>query len=603
MNFYFIDPNVININSWDALLTALDIEVIIDLNIYQPNKIDAFTCYHKVFNKIKTKHCLNDFRRYYYLEKLTPEERGKCYKKAIQTVFSPFTNLVIEKYHNVISQQPKENWNVLVLADKTSVVENTIKYVSNYFFSRLGKQCDWGRKFNYKQIREHIDFYILHFKYRVNYRYSYQQQCFYRQHKYMNDKHPYTEKFQTIDGLFKFILEEFRISEKDFYADSKIYERRNSIDYDYDFEDEDDFEYGLPERYYSKSINDNKILDYFILKEPEIEIERNGGFYAYKDKTGKLLTSFIYKVANPFKERLALVLYDNVWNFIDVDFNIIISLADYNHVENFIDGFAKVRNIHNKYGYIDKTGQEIIPCEYDYLGNFSEELAVMRKDERKGFINRSGEETILYGYDGIRDFSNGLAKVSRKNRYGFINKTGQEIIPCEHDFVWGFSNGLVKMKKMGSCGIFNKRGEEVIPFEYSEIGLFSEGLSIVVKRNKYGVINMTGEIVIPCEYENIRNFSEGFAIVKRNEGYGFSGYGLIDKNGKKITPCMYEYFREFFGGLAMVGKYGKYGFIDMTGKKIIPCIYDNAYNNGDSVEVEIGEETFYFNMIGEKIEK
>jgi hypothetical protein len=51
--------------------------------------------------------------------------------------------------------------------------------------------------------------------------------------------------------------------------------------------------------------------------------------------------------------------------------------------------------------YIDKTGAEIISCQYDEYGYFSE----------------------------------GLARVQRNGKWGYINKTGAEVVPCKYDYL------------------------------------------------------------------------------------------------------------------------------------------------------------------------
>ncbi|NDW09331.1 WG repeat-containing protein [Dysgonomonas sp. 520] len=573
MNFYCIDPTVININSWDALLTALDIKAIIDLNIYQSDTINPFTCYNKVFNKIETKYCLDDYRPD-SLDTLTPEERGKCYKKAIRTIFSPFVDLVIEKYQNVNSPQTKENWNILVLIKNTKTIENTIKYTAEHFFNRLGRKCDWGRKFNYKQIREYIDFYILHFKYRSNFRYSHQQQCFFYQRRYINDKHPNTEKFKTIDDLFKFIQDEFQISEINFYANPKICEWLTNVDHDYGFNFEDEF--GFPERYYPKSKEDDKIFDYFILDDSKPDLKK----YTEKESFNKKL--FV------------------------IDSN-------------------------EKYGFIDKTGKEVIPCIYDFAQPFSEGMAIVKRDDKYGFINTKGRGVIPCKYDYVESFKNGLAIVGRKVytgtirtayyywNYGCISREGEEI--CDgFDSIYPFSEGLALVGKNGKLGYIDETGKIIIPLQYEFAGAFSEGLALVVKDSKIGYIDKTETLIIPNIYDPIkigvsthipiiydapirteipqgrekmklkfilrRSFQDGIAIVVLNKKVG-----CIDKNGQEVIPIVYDRIsRQLADGIFIVGLNGKYGILNCKKKNIeVSFIYES---------VQLGDGVFFAKQNG-----
>ena len=84
------------------------------------------------------------------------------------------------------------------------------------------------------------------------------------------------------------------------------------------------------------------------------------------------------------------------------------------------------------YGYIDKTGKEVIPCKYNYLGGFYEGLAYVDLDDKWGFIDKSGKEVIPCRYDDAGNFSEGLARVLLDDKYGFIDKSGKEVIPCRY---------------------------------------------------------------------------------------------------------------------------------------------------------------------------
>ena len=79
-----------------------------------------------------------------------------------------------------------------------------------------------------------------------------------------------------------------------------------------------------------------------------------------------------------------------------------------------------------KWGFIDKSGNEIIPCiclYYD-LGHFHEGLARMSIDGKKCFIDKTGKEVIPFIFDYACSFSDGLAMVRIGEDLGFIDKDG-----------------------------------------------------------------------------------------------------------------------------------------------------------------------------------
>ena len=267
-------------------------------------------------------------------------------------------------------------------------------------------------------------------------------------------------------------------------------------------------------------------------------------------------------------------------------------------------------------GFIDKNGNEVIPCKYDGAWDLSEGLAMVKKDYKRGFIDKNGNEVIPCKYDGAWDFSEGLAKVEMNDKYGFVDKNGDEVIPCKYDDAEYFSEGLALVQMNGKRGFIDKNGNEVIPCKYDDAGGLSEGFALVqmngkwgfLKKNrKWGFIDKNGNEVIPCKYDDAYSFSEGLAKVRMNDKYGFvdkngnevvpceyeeaydfseglaavemnGKWGLIDKNGNEVIPCKYGWACEFSEGLASVKMNGKWGFIDKNGNEVIPCKYDYAWN-------------------------
>ena len=98
---------------------------------------------------------------------------------------------------------------------------------------------------------------------------------------------------------------------------------------------------------------------------------------------------------------------------------------------------------------IDKTGREIVPIIYDYLGEFKDGLAVIQLNAKCGFIDKTGKQIVPIIYDSFgqtKSFSDGLAEVKLDGKYGYIDKNGSLIIPCIYDKSDGFKDGLAKVK-------------------------------------------------------------------------------------------------------------------------------------------------------------
>ena len=305
----------------------------------------------------------------------------------------------------------------------------------------------------------------------------------------------------------------------------------------------------------------------------------------------------------------------------------------YAQVGDFSEGLAAVaiQVATNKYGdgifrwgFIDKTGKEVVPCKYTWINGpslmtstgyndenprFSEGLAVVVVDDgteyevnnyrgKCCFIDQTGKEVIPAKYDTASNFSEGLAMVGVYNsRYtnllgtwynftcGFIDKTGKEVVPCKYDAAHPFSEGLAAVRVGNDSatwkwGFIDKTGKEVIsPRRYRTVSDFSDGLARVENQGLYGYIDQTGKEVIPCQYSDAGDFSDGLASVYVGEFPG-GKYGFIDKTGKMVIPA--EFNNEgsgahysFSEGMAAVEAVDRRGccYIDKTGREVFSTRY------------------------------
>lgn len=73
----------------------------------------------------------------------------------------------------------------------------------------------------------------------------------------------------------------------------------------------------------------------------------------------------------------------------------VLSLSGYSEGYAFCDGYAVVRSKEtNQYGYIDKTGKEVIPCVYDNASGFQDGLAYVLTGEKWGVIDKQSQTVI-----------------------------------------------------------------------------------------------------------------------------------------------------------------------------------------------------------------
>lgn len=93
----------------------------------------------------------------------------------------------------------------------------------------------------------------------------------------------------------------------------------------------------------------------------------------------------------------------------------------YDAAYSFKDGLALVE-LYGKFGFINKSGESVIPFRYEQASSFSEGLAAVCLNGKWGYVNTAGVSVIPYKYTQAKWFKNGLAAVELGNKRGFIDK-------------------------------------------------------------------------------------------------------------------------------------------------------------------------------------
>ena len=106
----------------------------------------------------------------------------------------------------------------------------------------------------------------------------------------------------------------------------------------------------------------------------------------------------------------------------------------YYQAEAFSEGLAPVKLRENgRWGFIDKSGKQVIAFKYEYAWPFSDGLAAVVVNNKVGYIDRTGKLVIRPKYkvpevvDGMPGaFSRGLAYVELEDASGYIGRDGTE---------------------------------------------------------------------------------------------------------------------------------------------------------------------------------
>ncbi|MCL2814441.1 MAG: WG repeat-containing protein [Oscillospiraceae bacterium] len=327
------------------------------------------------------------------------------------------------------------------------------------------------------------------------------------------------------------------------------------------------------------------------------------------DTSGKIIFPLIYDYIGEFHEEMARIGLEGKWGYIDINGNFAIDLI-YDGAFDFSEGLAMVKRGDHYFGFIDKTGEIVIPFIYNgisYDAEFKNGLIVMRIfEDGYGVIDKTGNIVIPFEYSGIQynhyadEIYFQAGKFDEVNqsarRTSFFDEYGEimlEINDGEYDDIGHLSGGLLAVKKDEKWGYINKAGEIVAPFIYIYTGYFNQGLAVVGLggknprpgnfKIKYGMIDTSGKEVVPCEYDGIFNYDDftvGEAILVMKSipdpgGKTVQKYGYINKTGDEIISPIYDDPIRFEYGLAQVNKGGKQGVINPKGDIVTELIYED----------------------------
>lgn len=209
-------------------------------------------------------------------------------------------------------------------------------------------------------------------------------------------------------------------------------------------------------------------------------------------------------------------------------------------------------------GFVDESGQWVIPAKYNLLGRFSEGLAWAYFNNKYGFLNKNGEWKFSPQFDDASDFREDKAIVRIGIKNFILNKDGNLVaLPDEACMICDFNEGMASAQNSnGGCGFLGPSGEWVLYFPNAEtpnypFHKFSCGLAALKVNELYGYVDKKGFWVIEPKFKSAKEFSEGLAAVRTLDNL----VGYIDTNGEWVITPQFLTGGEFISGIAHVNFY------------------------------------------------
>lgn len=223
----------------------------------------------------------------------------------------------------------------------------------------------------------------------------------------------------------------------------------------------------------------------------------------------------------------------------------------------FVGGLAPVKELEQKWGFIDTQGNYVIQPQYDDATRFSQGLAAVNAGGQWGYIDPSGAYAIQPRFSDARIFSEGLAAVCADGKWGFIDKTGSFVIEPAYAGAETFVNGVAPVQNgEGLWGLIDKQGKVVKAPQYNDYADI-EGYMKYVDRNavisnegvqKYyywsgnnmicGFRNDDG-LLFTKTWKDVTGFSTrgeaGVCVSYDNDKYATGKWGVINKKGEYVV--------------------------------------------------------------------
>lgn len=182
--------------------------------------------------------------------------------------------------------------------------------------------------------------------------------------------------------------------------------------------------------------------------------------------------------------------------------------------DHFSDGLAAVSNDEGLWGFVNKMGQEQIPCIYYEVHDFKDGYCVVSDGYRLCVIDKIGR-VILSGDFSRIEIRNDSTFFVAHNQFGYIDNYS---VPDE----WGGENEY--SEDIPECRTYNSNGNIVVPLYDGFVAIpkeyewcdekFHEGFLSVYKNGMWGIINTRLELVVECIYYERFRFEDGIAIAK-----------------------------------------------------------------------------------------
>ena len=255
--------------------------------------------------------------------------------------------------------------------------------------------------------------------------------------------------------------------------------------------------------------NHNVIADFeydyiYPFKNATSTVAYKDGKFGIISTNGTHLTDFKYRYMEDFKDGMALA-YDEGYGYIN-HYGYEVIKMDHDEVKQGTTTSVFLKK-QNRWALYSSSGYNLTGYNFTSANNFSNGLAAVSVTtslgESFGYVNDSGDIVIPFIYSMAQNFKYGKAIVSKGRNSGIIDIEGKEIIPFIYtgfnpSYDYGVIAAANENSKWGLIGLDNRK---IVDFEYDYIFEFADGYAYTLKDNRYGIVDEFGNVLADAEHK------------------------------------------------------------------------------------------------------
>lgn len=248
-----------------------------------------------------------------------------------------------------------------------------------------------------------------------------------------------------------------------------------------------------------------KEYDYISPFKDGVAIVEKNKKYGLINKDGEEVTSLIYDNVKPFENGFSQVKIDDDTQYgkngiIDKEGNEIVPIA-HKSVTKLQENRFVCEGWNNGIFIYNEKGQVVNVVNYDVVEKYEDGYAKVWKRSKYGLIDINGIEIIEPKYSSLCKIFKGLYVVGEKGQFGIINNEGKIIVNPIYDTILGANEEYIIVGKENKHGLITHDGKLVTDIVYRNIEFIdnyiifnTRSFSFVFDRTSENLILRTGDV-------------------------------------------------------------------------------------------------------------